>query len=87
MKSLWLGLLLPLGACSYFPPITGGSEIGGTVNYVATRYGEDTAMAAAKDHCSGYGRYARKLRNDFAANTMTFTCDVPGEMPIGSRPL
>ena len=86
MKSIWLALLIPLGACSFVPPITGGSENGGTVNYVATRYGEDTAMEAAKEHCSGYGRYARKLRNDFASNTMTFTCEVPGEMQEGSRP-
>ena len=87
MKSVWLGLPFLLGACSFLPPITGGSEIGGTVNYVATRHGEDTAMETAKAHCSNYGRYARKLRNDFASNTMTFTCDVPGEMQEGSRPL
>ena len=88
MKSVWLALLLPLGACSFVPPITGGSESGGTVNYVATRYGEDTAMETAKEHCSKYDRYARELHFDFAANTMTFTCEVPGKaMQGGSRPL
>jgi len=87
MKSIWLGLLILLGACTYLSPITGGSESGGTVNYVATRYGEDTAMEKAREHCSSYGRYARKLRNDFASNTMSFTCEVPGTMQEGSRPL
>jgi hypothetical protein len=88
MKFVWLGLLFLMGACTFFPPVTGGTENGGTVNYVATRYGEDTAMEAAKAHCSRYGRYARELRHDVAANTLTFTCEVLGK-PIqeGSRPL
>ena len=88
MKSLWLGLVIPLGACSFFPPITGGNQNGGTVNYVATRYGEDAAMETAKDHCARYDRYARELHYDVAANTITFTCEVPGQaMQEGSGPL
>lgn len=88
MKFLSLALLIPLGACSYLSPITGGSENGGTVNYVVTRYGEDAAMDAAKDHCSKYDRNARELRLDAASNTMTFTCEVPEKaMPEGSKPL
>lgn len=82
MKSLWLALLVPpllgLAACSYIMPVTGGDENGGTVHLVATAYGEDNAMDAAKDHCDRYQRYARKLRTDVASNTMSFTCEVPG---------
>ena len=88
MKLAWVGLLFPLCACSFLPPITGGSEKGGTANYVATRYGEDAAMETARDHCARYDRSARKLHYDVAANTVTFTCEEPG-MPMqeGSRPL
>ena len=79
MRYVWLGFILPLAACSFLSPITGGNEIGGTVNFVATRYGEDDAMEAARDHCAKYDRIARKLRNDFASNTLTFTCEVRGK--------
>ena len=82
MKYLWLALLasplLGLPACSYIMPVTGGDENGGTVHQVATAYGEDNAMVAARDHCAQYHRHARKLRTDTASNTMSFTCEEPG---------
>ena len=81
MKHLWLALLAPpllgLAACSYAMPVTGGDENGGTVHLVATAYGEDNAMDAARDHCADYHRVARKLRTDTGSNTMSFTCEVP----------
>jgi hypothetical protein len=80
MRYLWLALLMPLAACSYAMPITGADENGGTVNLVATAYGEDNAMEAAKDHCGKYHRVARKLHNDQGSNTQTFTCEVPGRV-------
>lgn len=82
MKHLWLALLVPpllgLPACSYVMPVTGGDENGGTVHLVATAYGEDAGMGAARNHCREYNRTARKLRTDTASNTMSFTCEEPG---------
>jgi hypothetical protein len=76
MRYLYLLILAPLAACSYTMPITGADENGGTVNLV-TRYGEDSALEAANDHCHDYHRVARILHNDQPSNTMTFTCEEP----------
>jgi hypothetical protein len=78
MRYLWLALVMPLAACSYTMPLTGADENGGTVNLVATPYGEDNAMDIAKDHCSKYHRVARMAHNEPSSNTMTFTCEQPG---------
>jgi hypothetical protein len=75
MRYIWLALLAPLAACSSIMPVTGADENGGTVRLVATAYGEDNAMEAARDHCGQYHRTARKLRTDVSSNTMTFTCE------------
>jgi hypothetical protein len=88
MRYLWLALLAPLAACSSMMPVTGADENGGTVRLVATAYGEDNAMDAAREHCSQYHRIARKLRTDVSSNTMTFTCEVadrPQEPPDPTR--
>jgi uncharacterized protein YceK len=80
MRYLWLALVVPLGACASIMPITGADENGGTVNQVATAYGEDNAMDVAREHCSQYHRIARESYNDQGSNTLTFTCDVPGRV-------
>jgi hypothetical protein len=84
MKTLCLLLLLPLGACSYTNYLSGADENGGTVNLV-TPMTEDAALASAKEHCHKYGRVARIGHNDQASNTMTFTCEIPDEVPA-ARP-
>jgi hypothetical protein len=77
MKYLGLVFLVVLGGCSYAMPITGADENGGTVNLVATSYGEDNAMEAAQRHCLQFHRVARMLRHDESSNTVRFTCQVP----------
>jgi hypothetical protein len=77
MKYLGLFFLGVLGGCSYAMPITGASENGGTVNLVATSYGEDNAMEAAQRHCDQFHRVARMLHHDESSNTLSFTCEAP----------
>jgi hypothetical protein len=79
MKSIWFIVPVLLAGCSYAMPISGGSENGGTVNLVATSYGEDNAMEAAQRHCDQYHRVARMLHHDESSNSMSFTCEVPGK--------
>lgn len=87
MRYLWLAVLAPLAGCSAIMPITDGDENGGTVQLVATAYGEDNAMDAAREHCAEYHRGARKLRTDRASNTMTFTCSDPDQAQEPKDPI
>jgi hypothetical protein len=82
---LWLALAAPLAACASLLPITGADENGGTVNLVATGYGEDAAREAAQQHCEKYHRLARMAHNDQASNSMTFTCEDPNR-PVFQGP-
>jgi hypothetical protein len=84
-RYLWLTLAAPLAACASILPITGADENGGTVNMVATPYGEDAAMEAARRHCEKYHRLARLANNDQASNSMTFTCEDPNR-PVFQGP-